>query len=302
MKKLLVILFTLFVVFYIDAQQDIEGSIRVEGRNRTYVIHLPKNYNDTIQYPIALVLHGAMGTGTKYSKTTKFSKIGDKEGFISIFPNGMYKSWADARGVSKASKKDVDDVKFLTKLIDKISHKYSVNSSKIYVAGISNGGFMVQTLACEVPKKFTAFASIISSLPDNLSNKCSKKRNTPVLLMNGTQDNYVPYNGGEMPRFTKGGKILSTPKTIEHWKNINQTTNLPKIDSIQNFDKTDGSGVVKHTYFKNEIPQVVLYKIIGGGHGVPGSYTKRNPRIFKLGYVNQDIIAEQEIWNFFKQH
>ncbi|MCF6279381.1 MAG: prolyl oligopeptidase family serine peptidase [Flavobacteriaceae bacterium] len=302
MKFFLIFIFICCAFFNADAQQDIEESVQVEGRNRTYVIRLPKNYNDSISYPIVMVLHGAMGTGTKYSKSTKFSKIGDNEGFISIFPNGMYKSWADARGVSKASKKDVDDVKFLTKLIDKVSQEYSINSDRVYVAGISNGGFMVQTLACIVPEKFTAFASIISSLPENLSKKCSKKRNTPMLLMNGTQDNYVPFKGGEMPKFTKGGKIVSTPNTIEHWKNINQTTKLPKIKSLENIDKSDGSRVVKHTYFKDEKPQVILYKIIGGGHGVPGSHTKRNPRIFKLGYVNQDIISEQEIWNFFKQH
>lgn len=302
MKKFLTVLFTFCIIFYADAQQDIEGDIRIEGRNRTYTLHLPKNYNDTIQYPLVMVLHGAMGTGTKYSKSTKFSTIGDEQGFISIFPNGMYKSWADARGVSKASKKDVDDVKFLTRLIDKIPQEYSVNTNKIYVAGISNGGFLVQTLACEVPEKFTAFASIISSLPENLSNKCSKDRNIPMLLMNGTQDNYVPFKGGKMPKFTKGGIIVSTPKTIKHWKNVNQTAKLPQIENIKNFDKTDGSRVVKHTYFIDEIPQVILYKIIGGGHGVPGSYTQKNPRNFKLGYVNQDIIAEQEIWNFFKQH
>lgn len=302
MKKLLISILIFSITFQLIAQQNIEGDIKIEGIKRTYITHLPENYSDSIQYPIVMILHGGMGSGTKYLKSTKFARIGDEEGFISVFPNGMYKSWADARGVSKASKRDVDDVKFLTKLIDKVSKEYSIDSDRVYVAGISNGGFMVQTLACETSGKFTAFASVISSLPENLSNKCFKKRNTPMLLMNGTQDNYVPYNGGEMPKFTKGGTIESTPNTIEFWKNMNQITEQPQIESIDNIDKSDGSKVVKHTYFKDEKPQVVLYKIIGGGHGVPGSFTKRNPRIFKLGYVNQDIIGEQEVWNFFKQH
>jgi polyhydroxybutyrate depolymerase len=161
---------------------------------------------------------------------------------------------------------------------------------------------MVQTLACKAPEKFTAFASIISSLPQNLSETCKSKKQIPMLLMNGTKDNYVPFQGGEMPKFTKGGKIISTPNTISFWKNVNETTKLPKIKKLVDIDNSDGSTVVKHTYFKNKKPQVVLYKIIGGGHGVPGSYTKRNPRFLKLGYVNQDISAEKEIWEFLKQH
>ncbi len=161
---------------------------------------------------------------------------------------------------------------------------------------------MVQTLACKIPEKFTAFASIISSLPKNLEQKCTTNNNVPMLLMNGTKDKYVPFNGGEMPKFTKGGKILSTPNTIQFWKEKNKTTKLPKIKKFENKDLTDGSKVVKHTYFKDHKPQVVLYKILGGGHGVPGNYTRRNPRFFKLGFVNQDIIAEKEIWEFFKLH
>jgi polyhydroxybutyrate depolymerase len=284
------------------AQQNIEDSITIDDTERTYLIHLPTNYDNTKSYPLVMVLHGALGSGTKYVKSTKFAKIGDREGFISLFPNGIKKSWADARKVSKASKKGIDDVKFLTTLIDEVSEKYAVNKLKIYVTGISNGGFMTQTLACNTNGKFAAFASIISSLPKNLEKKCKKNSHTPMLLMNGTADNYVPYKGGKMPKFTKGGQILSTPKTIAFWKANNDTSKLPKIEKLPNIDSTDGSNVVKHTYFKDHKAQVVLCKIIGGGHGVPGSYTKRNPRIFKLGYVNQDIIAEEEIWTFLKAH
>jgi polyhydroxybutyrate depolymerase len=105
-----------------------------------------------------------------------------------------------------------------------------------------------------------------------------------------------------MPKFTKGGTILSTDKTINFWNDINKTNKTPKIKKFINKDKSDCSTVLKQTYFKGNKPQVVLYKIIGGGHSVPGSYTKRNPKLFKLGYVNQDIIAENEILEFFKNH
>jgi len=223
MKKYILLIF--IVSFGLVFSQNSDHKILSNGIARSYTIHKPSNFNFNESYDLIFVLHGAMGTGKKLAKHSKFNLISDENNAIIVYPDGISKSWADARNVSKASKRGIDDVQFITDLRTKMATKYHIN--RYYAVGISNGGFMVQTLACEISEKFNAFASIISSLPKNLAFKCLKKRNTPILLMNGTKDQYVPFKGGEMPKFTKGGKIISTPKnhcTLEKCKSNNKTT------------------------------------------------------------------------------
>ncbi len=137
MKKYLTLI--LIIVSIISIAQNKKEFILIDSKSRSYSIHLPTNYNTLKTYPLVFVLHGGLGAGDKLIKSSKFTALSDKENFISVYPNGIKKSWADARNVTKASRMGVNDVKFISELVDKIAYKYSVNKEKIYAVGISNG-------------------------------------------------------------------------------------------------------------------------------------------------------------------
>lgn len=192
-----------------------------------------------------------------------------------------------------------DDVKFISELINKIKEEFNHNVKRVYVAGVSNGASMSIRLAQEIPEKITAFASIISQMPVN--SECSDS-NVPIsaLFMNGTGDPIVPYEGGKI--ISNRGELESTDKSIDYWTSRNNTDTEAIKQTFSDIDTSDSSIVEKYVY-PNGVSntEVVLYKVIGGGHTEP-SLTQRHRSIYLAfaGEQNGDIEAAEEIWFFFK--
>ena len=100
---------SLFSITY--ALGDINGSFIVDGVEREYILHLPKNYgNETL--PLVMVFHGGGGTAEQIKDHTKFSKLADKENLIVVYPNSVDKNWNDGR-IGDKLPMDRDDVKFI---------------------------------------------------------------------------------------------------------------------------------------------------------------------------------------------
>ena len=271
---------------------------------RSYVIHFPPTYNGVDKLPLVMVLHGGgQGDGQDLLDKNHFDEVGDTENYISLFPNGISSDWADGRGVTDSELAGIDDVSFLNDLIDYLTQKYQIDTSRIYVCGASNGGMMTQRLACETPQKFAAFGSIIASMPDEVFDSCNPQEPVSMLLMNGTNDTFVPYDGGNLGPFTDGGSVIGTDETILFWQENNACTNLnPSITELPNIDTTDGSTVTVFDYGTcAESSEIILYRINNGGHILPGFEANINP-VPLIGNINYDIDAAEEIWKFFKKH
>lgn len=121
-----------------------------------------------------------------------------------------------------------------------------------------------------------------------------------ALNMNGTVDTLVPYNGGQISE-DRGG-VKSTDESILYWIERNQTDSIPEIENLENTTTTDDSTVEKLTY-KNGLnnSQVVLYKILGGGHTEPSKIEKYS-EVYKIivGEQNEDVEMAEEVWKFFE--
>src|SRR5215472_12367126 len=128
-------------------QADKEMKLAVDGRHRTYTYHIPRGYDGTQAVPLVLALHGRLGQGSGEERLSHFDKVSDGHGFIVVYPDGLHRSWADGRGGTPSDRKGVDDVKFLSNVIDNMEARYKVDPSRIYVTGMSNGGFMSGRLA-----------------------------------------------------------------------------------------------------------------------------------------------------------
>ena len=102
-------------------QRDYSGSFEFGGITRSYHIHIPLSYDGENPIPLLLVFHGAGGSGKEMKMWTELDDIADREGFIVVYPEGYMATWADGSGATPAGRAGVDDVGFVSALIDKIA-------------------------------------------------------------------------------------------------------------------------------------------------------------------------------------
>jgi len=279
------------------------GSMLHKGRVRTYLMHIPPSYHKESLTPLVIALHGGGGDGNRMEKFTLMSHQSDTGGFLLVYPDAIEGHWNDGRGVHKyrSHRKDIDDIGFISALIDVLAENYNVDMKRIYVTGSSNGGLMSNRLACELTDRITAIAPVIGSIAENIAARCLPKRPIPVLMINGTDDQIVPWEGEYVRSgHKKLGKILSIPDTVNFWVSHNGCLPMPEITWEPDINPEDGTRVRTIVYGKcKDGVKVVLYEIQGGGHTWP-----RGPRHlpeFIFGKTSRDIDANQIIWRFFKQ-
>jgi polyhydroxybutyrate depolymerase len=280
-------------------------SITVNGVTRTFAATLP----GTRPAPLVIVLHGNSQTSEDMATRTSWPQVAKREKFAVVFPDGLNRAWADlrpfeTRGV-RTPPEGTDDVAFIAKLIEKYVGDGSADSKRVYVTGLSNGGAMSMTLACKRADLFAAAASVIFSLTDESAEACQPSRPVPMLIMNGTADPLIPYEGGRgTSRFAIDG-YWSTAKTFAFWRHVNGCEEQDAASTdLDDRDPDDQSTVTRISSTCPQGRDVVLYRINDGGHRMPGSFPDtRFPRMvnYMLGPQNHDIDGAEVIWAFFKQ-
>ncbi len=269
-------------------------TIFVDGIERSFIIHLPLNNNLSVKIPLVICLHGGGGQGKHMNKLTGFNDIADKKAFAVVYPDGIKKGWNDGREINKhvVDGKVVDDVKFLSVLINSLVAKYNIDSSRVFVTGISNGGIMSFRLACELSDKIAGIAAVAASMTEYESKNCNIPHSIPVMIIFGDEDPLVPFDGGEI--MGKRGKVIPVNETVNFWiKNNGCSENFSDHLSFDNED--DETKADKYIYKGNA--DVVYWLIQGGGHTWPGGW-QYLPK-FLVGRTSKELNASEEIWNFF---
>jgi len=287
--------------------------LNINGINRRYAVYIPQNINND-KLPVVFELHGGgvyiedMTGDSGYKTPYKlWMQIADTARFIVVYPeglNGAYNAptWNDCREDCLVNS-GADDVNFIEQLISEINRTCPVDFHRIYISGTSNGGLMSLRMAVERPQIFAAFAVTAAALPA-VSSCGQPQSSVNILFMNGTDDNHMPYHGGTVsnPPNPAFGTVLSTDETVNIFKELAQINNLPEYFLFPDLDPDDGGQVEKFTY-KNTAgePQVILYKINGGGHSAP-SIREQYSTLFeeKFNKQNHDIEMVFEVWNFFR--
>ncbi len=291
--------------------QSEQHSFLHNGIKRTYSIYIPEGIQKSRPAPLLVAIHGGGGSAEKWPSYTNngFERLADRDHFILVYPNGLEGNWNDGRNVERfySHRNDIDDAGFLAALIDKLTQSYPVDANRIYVTGASNGGMMAHRLAAEYADKVTAIATVISSIPKNLEGKLHPTRPVSVLVMNGTADPLVRWEGGPV-KFGKltNGDVISTEQTIEFWTRHNKCPPSPRTDNLPDTDPDDETTVTRTSYRNCKSgTEVVLYRIVGGGHAWPAYEDRRGPvgRILMdkvIGMKSRDIDACEVIWQFLK--
>jgi polyhydroxybutyrate depolymerase len=289
---------------------DLRTSLIHDGLNRTFSIHIPSFYDKSEQFPLVIALHGRGGNGASMILITLkgFNKLADKDGFIMVYPDGIELNWNDGRmdeeANDRAHRENIDDVGFISALIDFMIKDYNINPKRVYVTGISNGAIMSYRLACELSHKITAIAPVDGNIPYQFLPECLPSRPVSVLAINNLNDPRVPFEGGEIyGQFhrIKLGKVLSVNESIGFWVKRNMCSLAPVETKEPDRDPRDGTRVTRKQYINGiEGTEVTLYIVEGGGHTWPGGF--QYMPAWLIGKTSRDIDANEVIWSFFIRH
>lgn len=264
---------------------DSSGKLEDQGISRSYYMYTPKSYNPSRPMPLVLVFHGDGGSGKSISDVSKFNEKAEQQGFIAVYPDGIHHRWH----LGKNNPNNIDDISFVDNLISHLQQVRNIDSSRIYATGFSKGGILTQALACTLPDKFAAFASVAGSLPVSFEHQCQPQSPVSMLMINGTNDHSVLYQGDKP---NQKGALASIPEVTDFWRYQN---------GCRKNDKDNNNSI--QTYFYsgcNSGSEVVQLAVVNGGHiwyGGASNDESINKFNQKLGFN-----STQEIWNFFERH
>ncbi len=273
-----------------------DGSVVSGGLTRTYHVHLPPAASAGKPLPLLLALHGRLGDGAGQARLSGFNAVADQYGFIVVYPDGYQRSWADGRGTTPADKAGVDDVAFLGAVLDAVMGREKVDATRVYVAGMSNGGFMTERLGCDLARRFAAIAIVAANFDQRLAARCAPPHPLPVLLIHGADDPLVPETGGALD----GEPVLSTDATVARWAALDGCGATPTVTQLPTL-VNDGTSVQRSTYSDCQGgASVVYYNVSGGGHAWPGGLQYLPESI--IGKTSRNMNASVTIWRFFASY
>lgn len=283
--------------------------IEYDGLRRRYKLYIPQSAKDAA-VPLVLILHGRGANAESMILLTRkgFNKLADQEGFIVAYPDAIEMNWNDGRSDEqsndRAIRENIDDVGFLSHLIDNIIVNYNVDPGRVYVTGISNGAIMAYRLACELSHRIAAIAPVDGNIPLMYKPECFPAEPVSVLAINNTEDPIVPFEGGEVTgnfERVKLGRLLSVKESTDFWIKRNNCAPVPLVKELPDRDPYDGTRVIITKYINiAEGNEVILYTVEGGGHTWPGGLQYLPARY--IGRTCRDFDANEVIWAFFKSH
>lgn len=258
-----------------DQPLDATWTIEVGGQQRVARVHVPASYDPSTPTPVVFDVHGRTADAASQMNLSRSVAKADAEGFIAIYPESATSptSWNSGSCCQPASTSNLDDTGFMTALLDEAEARLCVDSSRVYMMGMSNGGYESHRIACELSDRFAAVAPVAGLL---LFSGCSPSRAVPVMMVNGTSDQLSQY--------------MFVDQGVAFWRDHNQCTTMSTT-----FSNGDAS-CVTHSGCTDGA-DVVLCTIAEGGHQWPGGAT-----LPFMGKKSDNLIATDAIWEFFENH
>ncbi|MEZ4307243.1 MAG: PHB depolymerase family esterase [Polyangiaceae bacterium] len=255
-----------------------------DGEERKADVHVPAGYEPSAPTMLVLNFHGYLSDPAQEADITKMTAASDERGFIVAYPAGLIASWNAGVCCGSAASTGLDDVGFVSALIDELASQYCVDPKRVFVTGMSNGGFLSNRLGCELADKIAAIAPVagVIGVPEE---ECAPSRKMPVMHFHGTSDLLVPYDGNPFIGY------ISVAESVGRWRKIagcgasEQTV----------YDKGDSQCVSANGC--DDGVEVILCTVDGGGHQWPGGGSFPGG-----GKTTQDLDATDAMLDFFEKH
>lgn len=263
----------------------------VDGISRTYILNLPPNYYESSGFPLVIAMHGGGGSASQFESTSKLTEKANAAGFMVVYPEGtgIINTWNAGTCCGSAVTNSINDVKFISQLIDKLIAAHKINPKKVYATGHSNGGMMSYRLACELSTKIAAIAPNGSTMV--VTQACNPARSVPILHMHSKLDQHVVYTGG----YGNGVSGVYCPpldSVLNVWSLKNNcSTTAEVIVSNSNYTQKRWRNCANNV-------TVDYYLTNDGGHGWPGGL----PGGPNSDIPSTSINANDLLWSFFQQY
>lgn len=279
----------------------IESSITVNGSKRTYLLYVPTTATQQkSRRPLVIVMHGGGGNAENAVNMTGFNTLAAQENFIVAYPNGsgalgnILLTWNAVHCCGYAMQNNIDDVAFVSQLIDELAKTQGIDTKRVYVTGMSNGGLISHRIAREIPQKITAIAPVVAGLHGD---EPLPRLAVPAMIINGALDQNVPPEGGNgttkhsFKSAWDGVPLKPSEYQGTYWAKANGCNPQPRAGETQQ----------GHPYWRYDCPkgqEVLRFIITDQGHAWPGGQkgTSRGDE------PSQTFNATSAMWAFFKQH
>jgi len=252
-----------------SSKSGIGSSILVGDITRTYSVHLPTGHTSLQGLPVLLAFNTGLGNGTSMNALTQLNTVADSDGFAVVYPDGYDQSWNDGRGTTAAQRAGVDDVTFVSDLINHLVSQ-GAEKSRFYATGFSGGAMFTEYLGCRLATQLAGIAPVAGPLPTLDVSNCLPARPLQVLLIAGGADPTVPFGGGTVGVGSGGGNVLSAQSTASFWRAADNCAQTPVISNPPN-TVTDGTSVQASVATGCAGGSGVEFlTILHGGHTWPG--------------------------------
>ncbi|MBI3299647.1 MAG: polyhydroxybutyrate depolymerase [Elusimicrobia bacterium] len=303
-------------------------TLKHRGQDRNYLLYVPEDSPARrARMPLVLALHGGGGSARQAMESMRMQEIAARERFVLVYPEGTGRkamgrimgAWNAGVCCGDAATKNVDDVGFISKLIDTLIREYPVDPKRVYAMGISNGGAMAYRLACELSGKIAAIGPVAynGEIAD-----CPLSRPVPLIHLHGLLDGCALYGGGEecggcfqklLGRAGKGGSkradkfpCTAVPELMQTWKIRNKLSDRSEVVTSSGSARCAGYG-------RGEPGEIVLCTDDNLGHRWPGGPVSGacarglesaacRKSIEAQGPYSAELAANELIWDFFKKH
>ncbi|KAA8725930.1 alpha/beta hydrolase family esterase [Corynebacterium phocae] len=242
---------------------------------RAYTAYIPGNYNPSTAYPVIFAYGGYEHSAEKAASYMKLATTAGGHAIV-IYPLPLQNHLGNYgwEGPSYAPTRRGEDVTFTRNILEDVAGRYHVDRARIYAAGLSNGGAMAMSNACQSPDIFAAVAGVATASYEAVFRGCTSR--VPTLLIHGTDDPIINYRTSGMGR---GGRFINTRAT---WAMLGQRNGCDT--SAANITYTPGDGY--DTFVYRGCTETRLIRVSGGGH----TWFPGRPN------------TSQTVWDFFQRH
>jgi polyhydroxybutyrate depolymerase len=226
--------------------------------------------------PTVIFLHGSNGTGEQMQKYVHIDQDIGVKGVVAIYPSGRGGHWNVGLNPSMR-----DDVDYLDRMIDYYVAQKITDPSRIYIAGLSNGGMMAQRMVCQSRYPFAAVMVMAATRPKLVT--CKTPKTTAMIFAFGSRDEYFPPDGKKGNAWAERTKPLSRAETLKFWEKAN---GCAKAVAPVDLPSTGPEVQVVMQGYKDCARPMMYFDIMGVGHVWPGAGS--NPKLDQILGPNPD--------------
>lgn len=190
--------------------ENLSASLLHDGHERTYHVHLPPQFDEGQPLPLLLMLHGGLGSGSQMQARYGMDERANQHGFIVAYPDGFsptdndqWRTWNATHCCGPAREGAIDDVGFLLALLDELTARYNIDTTRVGLAGHSNGAMMAYRLAAEASPRIASVQVVAGTIGGHATLDGPRETipvpTTPVSvhIIHARDDPNVPYDGGD---------------------------------------------------------------------------------------------------------